>query len=145
MAVPVNTVAPTFTGETRVGRTLTGANGTWTNTPNSFAYQWQAAEIVTVGGKPMTVEGEIVTWPWEDIVGATSQTYEIGSYGTHMIRLRVIASNGDGAGNAAFAVQDGPVLAGAAAVADAANAAVMEPQYLSLAESLGGSLFDDEV
>jgi hypothetical protein len=38
---PRNTVAPAVTGTTVVGSLLSTTNGTWVNTPSSFAYQWQ--------------------------------------------------------------------------------------------------------
>ena len=37
---PVNTVAPVISGSTNVGSVLTSTDGTWTNSPTSFAYQW---------------------------------------------------------------------------------------------------------
>ena len=39
-AVPVNTVVPAITGTAQVGETLSGSDGTWTNTPTSYAYEW---------------------------------------------------------------------------------------------------------
>jgi hypothetical protein len=39
-ALPVNTVAPVVSGTAVVGQTLTTTNGTWTNSPSSFSYQW---------------------------------------------------------------------------------------------------------
>lgn len=37
---PLNTVAPAITGNTYVGQTLTCSNGTWSNFPTSYSYQW---------------------------------------------------------------------------------------------------------
>jgi hypothetical protein len=41
VGAPFNTVAPTISGTVKIGSTQTAANGTWTNTPTSYAYQWQ--------------------------------------------------------------------------------------------------------
>ena len=40
LAAPVNTCAPTLSGQTAAGKTLTASNGCWTNHPTSYAYQW---------------------------------------------------------------------------------------------------------
>jgi hypothetical protein len=42
-AVPVNTVAPSVSGTPQVGQTLTATNGTWTNSPTGFSYQWSGS------------------------------------------------------------------------------------------------------
>ena len=57
---PVNTVAPDVTGGTYVGDVLTTTDGTWTGSP-TFTYQWWNNNDS------------------EDIVGATSSTYTLGS------------------------------------------------------------------
>jgi surface protein len=38
---PVNTIAPVISGTTTLGSVLTTTDGTWTNSPTSFAYQWK--------------------------------------------------------------------------------------------------------
>lgn len=44
-APPVNTVAPSITGDAEVGSTLTASSGTWTGDPApTYAYQWQRCE-----------------------------------------------------------------------------------------------------
>jgi len=40
-AAPVNTVLPNVTGSAVVGNVLSTTNGTWTNSPTSYAYQWK--------------------------------------------------------------------------------------------------------
>ena len=37
---PVNTGRPSITGDAIVGDELTAENGTWSNAPTSFRYQW---------------------------------------------------------------------------------------------------------
>jgi len=40
-SAPSNTVAPAVTGTARVGQTLSTTDGTWSNTPTSYTYQWK--------------------------------------------------------------------------------------------------------
>lgn len=47
--IPVNTSIPTFSGTMASGQTLTGAVGTWTNTPTSYTYRW-FSNGVAIGG-----------------------------------------------------------------------------------------------
>ena len=88
---PVNSVAPVISGTLSVGSTLTTTNGTWSNSPTSYAYQWYAGASL--------------------ITGATSSTFvlttsENGAY----ITCQVTASNAAGAGSAATSNSLGPVF-----------------------------------
>jgi endoglucanase len=40
-SAPVNTVAPSIGGTPQQGSTLTASNGSWSNSPSSYGYQWQ--------------------------------------------------------------------------------------------------------
>ncbi|PWT71908.1 MAG: hypothetical protein C5B60_10265 [Chloroflexi bacterium] len=90
-SVPVNTVLPTITGTAQVGQTLTASNGTWTNSPTGYTYQWNRAGSA--------------------IGGATSSTYvpvtaDIGS----ALTVSVVASNAGGSGTAATSAATSPVI-----------------------------------
>src|SRR5581483_10260936 len=82
-AAPANTSAPTISGTPKEGSTLTANDGTWTNSPTSFTYQWQrcASDGRACG----------------DITGATTKTYvpTSGDVG-HALRVVVTATNADG-------------------------------------------------
>lgn len=51
---PANTVAPAITGTATQGQTLTVSNGTWTNTPDAYAYQWNRAGVPIAGANANT-------------------------------------------------------------------------------------------
>ena len=84
---PVNTAPPTITGTEQVGQTLTAGNGTWTNTPTSFAYQWLRCNA---GGNSCV-----------SVSNGTLKTYTlVGADATHTMRVRVTATNADGSTSA---------------------------------------------
>lgn len=86
-AAPANTGAPTISGTAREGQTLTADNGTWSNSPTSFSYQWQRCANSGSG--------------CADISGATSKTYQLTSADVnHTVRVIVTAKNADGSGSA---------------------------------------------
>ena len=58
---PVNSALPTVSGTARKGSTLTATNGSWSNSPSSYLYQWQRCS--SAGASCV------------DISGATSSTY----------------------------------------------------------------------
>jgi hypothetical protein len=80
---PANTALPTITGTAQQGQTLTAHNGTWTNEPTSFVYQWQRCDATGAKCSPISA--------------ATVQTYtlavaDVGS----TVRVAVTASNSGG-------------------------------------------------
>jgi beta-glucanase (GH16 family) len=47
---PVNTGLPVVTGTAQQGATLTATNGSWTNSPTTYTYQWQQDGTQTITG-----------------------------------------------------------------------------------------------
>ena len=92
-AVPANTSPPTISGTPKEGSTLTANDGTWTNSPTSFTYQWQrcASDGRSCG----------------DITGASSKTYTPASTDVgHALRVVVTAVNADGRASAVSGATD---------------------------------------
>lgn len=84
---PVNTAPPTVAGTAKVGETLTAGDGTWSNTPTSYAYQWLRCNG---GGNACA-----------NIAGATKKTYVlVAADAEQTIRVRVAATNADGSASA---------------------------------------------
>lgn len=87
-APPVNTVAPALTGSPMVGYILTTDNGTWTNSPVSYTYQWQRAGV--------------------DISGETASTYQVAPDDVgEDITCNVTATNADGSATEASNIEVG--------------------------------------
>ncbi len=86
---PANTSAPSISGTTTVGQTLTVDEGTWSNSPTAYRYVWRR-------------DGAIIS-------GANAATYELVAEDEGAsINCTVIAVNGNGSqGATADAV--GPV------------------------------------
>ena len=97
LSVPSNTALPTISGNLTRGQTLTEANGSWTNSPTSYAYQWQDCD--SSGGS------------CTDISGATAQTYTLtaGDVG-HTIRVQETASNAGGSSTPASSAATAMVM-----------------------------------
>ena len=82
VALPVNTAAPVISGSLTVGSTLSCTQGTWSNSPTSYAYQWQR------GGT--------------NIAGATSSTYvTVTADGGTSVGCLVTATNASGSASQA--------------------------------------------
>ena len=82
-APPVNTAPPTITGTAQVGQTLTATNGTWTNNPTSFSYQWLRCNA---GGNACT-----------PVANGTQRTYTlVGADAGQTMVVRVTATNPEG-------------------------------------------------
>jgi len=83
----VNSVRPSITGDARVGESLTAEDGTWTNSPTSFAYQWQRCDADGTGCAAIS--------------GSTAKTYGVRLLDLGFrLRVQVTAKNAGGAGSA---------------------------------------------
>lgn len=101
---PTNTALPTISGTPQVGQVLTAGDGTWSNSPTSYAYQWLRCNA---DGKAC-----------QDVRDATVKTYTLaGADAKHAMRVGVTARNADGSASAQSAqtavVTDVPAPAGA--------------------------------
>ncbi len=87
-AVPTNTAPPTISGSDVAGQTLTASPGTWTGTtPISFDYVWQLCDAS--GGNCARA------------AGVEGSTHLLGSLAIDKtVRVRVTATNADGARSA---------------------------------------------
>ena len=54
--LPVNSEAPEITGTPTEGETLTVSNGTWSNTPDTYARIWMRDGLVIAGESAATYE-----------------------------------------------------------------------------------------
>ncbi len=86
-AAPRNTARPTITGEPESGGELTAEDGSWTNSPTSFTYQWQRCDVDAIACGPIT--------------GATGKTYGVRNADVGFrLRVEVTAKNANGSGSA---------------------------------------------
>jgi hypothetical protein len=95
-ALPVNTAQPAISGSAVEGQVLSEHQGTWSNLPSTFQYQWERCDA---NGRACTA-----------IAGATGSSYtlartDVGS----AIAVQEIASNGFGSGQRATSRTTAPV------------------------------------
>ena len=100
---PVNTVPPAISGTPTVGQTLTASNGTWSNSPTGYAYQWLRCN----GGGNSCVA----------VANGAQQAYTlVGADAGHTMRVKVTATNADGSASAQSA-QTAQVASGTSSAA----------------------------
>ena len=87
---PVSTAPPTISGASQPGSTLSASTGSWSNTPTSYAYQWQRCD--SAGGACAAVLGGTLSTFW---LAST----EVGK----TFRVAVTASNSSGSTTATSA------------------------------------------
>lgn len=86
VAVPQIVSVPVVSGAVFVGDTATSTSGVWTNSPTSYAYQWQVYDEIND--------------EWDDVIGETASTFQVQNVGEY--RVRVIASNSAGSSDPAY-------------------------------------------
>jgi len=137
---PAATTAPSVTGVTEAGQTLTASVGTWSGAPTTFAYQWQRCHAA---GTDCAA-----------ILGATASTYQLsaGDIGSYI--ATIVTATGKGGSGSASAVVPTPVaaapvpaavpspavvsqaVAGAVSTADGAATLVWQPGAIPLASAV---------
>lgn len=86
-SAPQNTDRPSILGEERVGEELTAEEGSWSNSPTAYAYQWQRCDADGSSCLP--------------VVGANGKTYGVRSADVGFrLRVRITARNASGSGAA---------------------------------------------
>ncbi len=97
--LPPSTISPpTISGNLTQGQTLTETNGSWTNGPSGFVYQWQDCDGA---GNNCAA-----------IAGATGQSYALAASDLgHTIRVQETASNAGGPSSAVSSAPTGVVQA----------------------------------
>jgi large repetitive protein len=95
--IPANTVAPSISGTAQVGDTLTGSDGTWSESPTSYTRQWYRDN--TGGGV------------YSAVAGATGSTYLLvdADDGCN-IKFGVVATNGAGSSAEVRSSAVGPII-----------------------------------
>jgi hypothetical protein len=91
-SAPVNAGEPVISGDASVGSSLTATQGTWSESPTAFVFQW--LRCPSSGGAS---DGSDCA----AIGGATTQAYVVASSDVgSRLRVRVTASNADGSASA---------------------------------------------
>ena len=125
-ARPDNTAEPRISGAATVGATLSATQGSWANTPTSFAYQW--VRCPRSGGQPNGSDCAVIG-------GATTSSYVVATADVdHRLRVRVTAANADGSATAASNAT--PVIANP----DAGRPGNVQPPTISGTPSQGQTL-----
>jgi lysophospholipase L1-like esterase len=94
---PANTALPAISGTAQQGQTLSASTGSWSNSPTSYAYQWQ--RCASSGGSCSAISGATGT-------SYLLQSADVGA----TIRVAVTATNASGSA-AATSAAAGPVAA----------------------------------
>ena len=90
---PQNQTRPTITGDTTVGEVLTADPGTWSNSPTSYAYQWQRCDL----------DASVCF----DVGGATNKAYGVRDADVgYRLAVVVTATNSTGKNTAKSALTD---------------------------------------
>ena len=96
--VPASTAAPTISGQTVAGDTLTATAGTWSGTPTNYSYQWLRCSSAGTGCSA--------------VAGAVGTSYALNSADVgDTIEVSVAAANTTGAGSAAISAVTAEITA----------------------------------
>jgi subtilisin family serine protease len=103
VAPPVNTGSPSISGTAQTGQTLASTSGSWSESPSSFAYQWQRCNATGASCTPIS--------------SATAQAYTLGSADVGVtVRVAVTTSNSAGSSTPANSGQTAVIQQGVATI-----------------------------
>lgn len=127
LLAPAISVAPSISGSTTYGETLTATTGTWLYSPTSYTYQWSRA--ASVGGT------------YTNISGATSANYRLVTADVNQyLKVTVTATNSGGSGTSTSTATAAILRAtpGASLTAAAGDFIYRTTKELSVTSSVAG-------
>jgi hypothetical protein len=118
IAAPVDSTPPAISGTAAPGQTLSSSNGTWSNSPSAYIYQWAQCDA---SGNGCT-----------SIAGATGPSYLVAAADAgHTLRVTVTAANAGGTA---------PALSAPSPVVSSAPPGNSAPPSITGAAQQGGGL-----
>lgn len=113
-SVPINSVAPSISGDDEVGSLLTASPGTWSNSPN-FTYQWRREGVNISGATSSTYTTQAADGGQQLTVLVTATNPTTGRVNTAVSSGFAVAADPNAPSNTAIPVVTGQLFVGGTA------------------------------